>query len=59
MKNVKAQASDSYQDYLISRLQDPHYAAIYLETHLEEEILEPELLKLALQNVLQALGACK
>ena len=27
--------SDSYYDSLIESLKDPHYAAIYLETHLE------------------------
>ena len=58
MKNVKAPTSDSYQDYLISRLKDPTYAALYLETHLEEEEdNEPELLRLALDNVLQALSS--
>lgn len=50
--------SDSYQDYLISRLKDPTYAALYLETHMEEEEdNEPELLRLALDNVLQALSS--
>ena len=58
MKNVKAPTSDSYQDYLISRLKDPNYAALYLETHMEEEEdNEPELLRLALDNVLQALSS--
>jgi DNA-binding phage protein len=60
MKNVKAPTSDSYQDYLISRLKDPTYAALYLETHIEEEEdNEPELLRLALRNVLQALSSSK
>ena len=27
--------SDSYHDSLIESLKDPHYAAVYLETHLE------------------------
>lgn len=60
MKNVKAPTSDSYQDYLISRLKDPTYAALYLETHMEEEEdHEPKLLRLALDNVLQALSSSK
>jgi len=60
MKNVKAPTSDSYQDYLISRLKDPAYAALYLETHIEEEEdNEPELLRLALDNVFQALSSPK
>ncbi len=58
MKNVKVPTSDSYQDYLISRLKDPTYAALYLETHMEEEEdNESELLRLALDNVLQALSS--
>ena len=57
MKNVKAPVSDSYQDYLISRLEDLGYAALYLETHLEEEEdATPELLQLALSNVTEALS---
>ena len=51
--------SDSYHDYLISRLKDPSYAALYLETHFEleeDEDPDPELLKLALSNVAEALG---
>lgn len=54
---MKAPTSISYQDYLISRLKDPAYAAIYLETHMEEdEDNQPELLRQALDNVLQALS---
>lgn len=51
--------SDSYHDSLIESLKDSHYAAIYLETHLEgdEYEFEPELLKLALSHVLEALGS--
>jgi DNA-binding phage protein len=57
MKNVKAPTSDSYHDYLVSRLKDPSYAALYLETHFEEEETpDPALLKLALSNVLEALS---
>lgn len=50
--------NDSYQDYLISHLKDPAYAGIYLETHFEEDgdSVEPELLKLALSQVLEALS---
>lgn len=52
-------ASDSYHDSLIESLKDPYYAAVYLETHLEgdEYEFEPELLKLALSHVLEALGS--
>ncbi len=49
-------ASDSYSDYLISRLQDPEEAAAYIEAILEEQDPEPELLKVALVDVVQALG---
>lgn len=48
--------SDSYQDYLISRLQNPSYAAGYIEAFFEEKDPEPELLKLVLSNVAEALG---
>jgi len=48
--------TSSYQDYLISQLENPHYAATYLETHLENEAdPEPDLLHLALVNVSEAL----
>ena len=58
MKNVKAPASESYHPYLLSQLADPAFAAVYLETHFEEgdESVEPELLKMALTDVLEALG---
>lgn len=60
MKNVKAPTSDSYHDYLVSRLKDPSYAALYLETHFEErEDPDPGLLKLALSNVSEALSQSK
>jgi DNA-binding phage protein len=55
MENVKSIASDSYQDYLISHLRDPQYAATYLETHLEGDDPDPELLHLALRNISEAL----
>jgi DNA-binding phage protein len=54
MKHVKIPTSESYQSSL-SRLSDPTYAAVYLETHFEEPTPEPELLQLALSNVSQAL----
>jgi DNA-binding phage protein len=56
MNIVKAPASKSYQDSLISRLTDRVYASTYLETHLEDDTPEPELLYLALSNVAEALG---
>ena len=56
MNSVNAAAHKSYQTYLISRLQDPTYAATYLETHLEPDHPDPELLFLALSNVAEALG---
>jgi DNA-binding phage protein len=57
---MNAPTSISYQDYLISRLKDPSYAALYLETHMEEdEDNEPELLRQAFDNVLQALSPSK
>jgi len=56
MKNVKVPASDSYHDYLVKSLQDPEEAAAYLEAILEEEDPEPELLKVALLDVAEALG---
>ncbi len=52
--------SDSYHDYLISRLKDPSYAALYLETHFEldeSESPDPQLLRLALSHVAEALGS--
>ena len=51
--------SDSYHDYLISHLKDPSYASVYLETHFEleeDEDPDPELLRLALSHVAEALG---
>ncbi|MBW4581311.1 MAG: transcriptional regulator [Tildeniella nuda ZEHNDER 1965/U140] len=56
MENVKIPVSDSYHDYLIKSLQDPEEAAAYLEAILEEEDPEPELLKVALLDVAEALG---
>lgn len=56
MKNVKVSASDSYHDYLVKSLQDPEEAAAYLEAILEDDDPEPELLKVALLDVAEALG---
>ncbi|MCP2731541.1 helix-turn-helix domain-containing transcriptional regulator [Limnofasciculus baicalensis] len=52
--------SDSYHDYLIARLKDSNYAALYLETHFEldeGESPDSQLLKLALSHVAEALGS--
>jgi DNA-binding phage protein len=58
MEVQKMPKSLPYHDFLISHLQDSSYAAAYLETHLEEdsEGMEPELIKLALSHVAEALG---
>lgn len=56
MKQEKMPTSDDYHPYLISHLKDPSYAALYIEAILEEEDPEPELLKMALSNVAEALG---
>jgi DNA-binding phage protein len=53
---VKTPTSESYQDFLVFRLKDPNYAAVYLKTHLEESSAEPELLQLALSNTLNTLS---
>ncbi len=56
MKQEKMPTSDNYHPYLISHLKDPSHAAGYIEAILEEEDPEPELLKMALSNVAEALG---
>ena len=57
MKEVKMPTSDSYYNYLIESLRkDPELAAAYITATLEEEDSEPELLKMALSNVAEALG---
>jgi len=57
MKEVKMPTSDSYYNYLIESLRkDPELAAAYITATLEEEDPEPELLKMALSNVAEALG---
>ena len=53
-KNTNLPKSDSYQDYLISRLQNPEEAAAYIAAILEEEDPEPTLLKSALLDVVEA-----
>jgi len=56
MKNVKALTSRSYREYLLSSLKDPQEAAAYIETFLalDEEGFEPELLRSALKEVIEA-----
>ncbi|WP_243147234.1 hypothetical protein [Scytonema sp. UIC 10036] len=44
--------SDSYQDYLIESLRDPKEAVAYIEAILEAENPEPELLRLAIEDVI-------
>jgi DNA-binding phage protein len=53
--------SDSYRDSLIESLQDPNYASLYLESHLEgdEYGFDSELFILALNQTLEALGSKK
>lgn len=60
MSGAKTLTSDGYHDYLVSCLANPSYAALYLETHFEEEEdRDPGLLKLALTDVLEALCQSK
>lgn len=56
MKEVIIPTSKSYKEYLISSLQDVEEAAAYLETFLEldEEGREPEVLRSALKNIIDA-----
>ena len=56
MKNVKAPTSNSYHAHLIKSLQNPEEAAGYLEAILEEQDPEPELLRRALTNLVEALS---
>lgn len=46
--------SASYQDFLIKSIQKPQDAAGYIEAILEEKDPEPELLRNALRNVVEA-----
>ncbi|MEG4516406.1 MULTISPECIES: transcriptional regulator [unclassified Microcoleus] len=51
-----------YHDFLMARLKDPSYAAIYLETHFEldeGEEADEALIRLALGDVAEALGQPK
>lgn len=56
MKEVKTQRSRSYREYLISSLKDTEHAAAYIGVMLEldEEDFEPELLRSALKEVMEA-----
>ncbi len=55
MKDVKTPTSRNYREHLISSLKDTQEAAAYIETFLElEEGFEPELLRSALKNILDA-----
>jgi DNA-binding phage protein len=51
-----------YHPFLIKQLKDPSFASLYLETHFELEEGEepaPQLIRLALSHVLEALGEQK
>jgi DNA-binding phage protein len=54
MKNVKMPTSDSWQEALIESLRDPKEATGYIEAILEEKDPEPELLRSALKDVVEA-----
>jgi DNA-binding phage protein len=54
MKNVKMPTSDSWQDALIESLKDPQEAAGYIEAILAEKDPEPELLRAAPKDVMDA-----
>lgn len=54
MKTVKMPTSDSWQDALIKSLQNTEEAAGYIQAILEVEDPEPELLRAALQDVVDA-----
>jgi DNA-binding phage protein len=56
MKDVKAPTSKSYRESLIAGLKDPEESAAFLEAILEEKDPEPELLRVALQDVAEALS---
>ncbi|MGK7884668.1 MAG: DNA-binding protein [Crocosphaera sp.] len=49
----------NYHQYLIESLKDSTEATAYLWAILQEENPEPELLKFALENILEALGASR
>jgi DNA-binding phage protein len=54
MKRMKMPTSDRYQDYVIESLKDPEEAVAYIEAILEVENPEPELLRSALEDVIDA-----
>lgn len=54
MKNLKTPTSRSYQEYLISSLKNPLEAATFIETILEAEAPEPELLRMSIADVIEA-----
>lgn len=56
MKDVAVPASKSYRESLIAGLKDPQESAAFLEAILEEKDPEPELLRVALKDVGEALG---
>lgn len=56
MNAAKPSTSRDYREYLIAGLRDPEESATFLEAILEEKNPEPELLKVALQDIAEALG---
>lgn len=58
MKDVKMPTSDRYRPYKIASLKDIKYAAAYITAILEEKNPEPELLQLALTDVIEAWEKC-
>lgn len=54
MRDTKIPTSDSWLDSLIESLKDPEEAAGYIEAILEEKEPEPELLRAALKDVVEA-----
>ena len=60
MNNAKIPPSDSYDEYHIKELQDINYAAVYLESVIEDhdpEDIQTNFLKLALNDVAEALAS--
>jgi DNA-binding phage protein len=54
MKTAKRQLTNSYQDFLVDRLQDSAHAAGFIAAVLEEKEPEPQLLSSALEDVMAA-----
>lgn len=50
------ETTKNYHQYLIESLKNPTEAAAYLWAILQEDNPEPQLLKVALENILEALG---